>query len=175
MPTPVGVDLWMTDGTAAGTRLVKSSQDGGGFDPKPMGTLGDSVVFSVLDSIGSGVELWISDGTALGTHLVQDINPGPDGSDPGGFVEIRRLPGSEPTNITLSKNTVAEAVADGTVVGKLNAADPDGNDGFTYLVLDDAGGRFAVSGGKLVVADGLSLDFEQNASYSVQVQVTDGA
>ena len=70
---------------------------------------------------------------------------------------------------------VAEAVADGTVVGKLNAADPDGNDGFTYLVLDDAGGRFAVSGGKLVVADGLSLDFEQNASYSVQVQVTDGA
>ena len=46
-------------------------------------------------------------------------------------------------------------------------------DAFAYKLLDDAGGRFAISGGALVVADGSKLDFEQATSHSVTIRATD--
>ncbi len=55
----------------------------------------------------------------------------------------------------------------------LKAIDANAGDAFTYKLLDDAGGRFAISGGALVVADGSKLDFEQAASHSVTIRATD--
>lgn len=76
-----------------------------------------------------------------------------------------------PTNILLSGTTVAENSANGTVVGALSASDPDANGASNFTLLNDAGGRFGISGGNLVVTG--ALNFEAAASHDVTVRVTD--
>ena len=51
--------------------------------------------------------------------------------------------------------------------------DPDLNDTFTFTLTDNAGGRFKIEGGKLLVADGSKLDFETAKSHQIKVQVKD--
>ncbi|HTV68333.1 MAG TPA: tandem-95 repeat protein [Rhizobiaceae bacterium] len=77
-----------------------------------------------------------------------------------------------PTNILLSASTVRENAARGTVVATLAGVDPDSS-AFTYALLDNAKGRFSLSGNTLRVADGLLLDREQAASHTIRVKVTD--
>jgi ELWxxDGT repeat protein len=80
-----GYELWKSDGTAAGTVMVKD------IDPTiSNGVPGSSLFFgsSFADVAGTlffaasdavhGAELWRSDGTTSGTLLVRDVNP--DGS-----------------------------------------------------------------------------------------------
>jgi ELWxxDGT repeat protein len=79
-----GYELWVTDGTAAGTHLVADINPGtytspGGASypnsssPSDLTAIGDGrVVFSAHDGT-NGTELWVTDGTAAGTHLVDDI------------------------------------------------------------------------------------------------------
>lgn len=78
-----------------------------------------------------------------------------------------------PVDITLSGTSVAEMSADGTVLGTLAASDVDPGETFTFSLVDDAGGRFAISGSDLVVANGVAIDFEQASSLRVTVRVTD--
>jgi len=75
-----GLELWRTDGTEAGTLLVKDIRPGPS-DSGPAGliALHGEVLFHADDGI-HGRELWKTDGTAAGTGLVADIWPGPDGS-----------------------------------------------------------------------------------------------
>jgi ELWxxDGT repeat protein len=77
-----GQELWKTDGTAAGTAMLKDIQTvPAGSDPSQMTGLNGTVYFAASD-IESGEELWRSDGTAAGTVRVADLNPGAAGSDP---------------------------------------------------------------------------------------------
>lgn len=80
--------LWTSDGTAAGTHLVKeiysSISSPGDSSPKSFTEFNGQVVFTA-DESSTGRELWISDGTAGGTHILKDINPGSDSSFPYGF------------------------------------------------------------------------------------------
>jgi Ca2+-binding RTX toxin-like protein len=69
---------------------------------------------------------------------------------------------------------VAENSGAGTIVGSLSGADPNGET-VSFSLVDNAGGRFAVSGSNLVVANGALLDFEQGSSHAVTVRVTDSA
>ena len=73
---------WWSDGTEAGTYLLKEirGDDAGSF-PRPLGALGDSLLFSATDGM-HGFELWRSDGSEGGTRLVADIAPGAPHSDP---------------------------------------------------------------------------------------------
>jgi hypothetical protein len=82
-------------------------------------------------------------------------------------------PNAAPTDLSLSAGSVQENAAAGTVIGAFTATDPNASDRFTYTLLDDAGGRFAVQGDRLVVKRGDLLDFEQKASHDVRVRVTD--
>jgi Ca2+-binding RTX toxin-like protein len=72
-------------------------------------------------------------------------------------------------------DAVVENAADGTAIGQVEAADPDSGETFTYALLDDAGGRFAInaSTGLVTVANGALLDYETAAQHSITVQVTD--
>jgi ELWxxDGT repeat protein len=80
-----GVELWFTDGTPAGTRLVRDIRPGAaGSNPHGLTAAGGRVFFAADDG-AHGDELWVSDGTADGTRLVQDINPGPQASSPAGM------------------------------------------------------------------------------------------
>lgn len=94
-----GMELWRSDGTEAGTALVKDIAPGlQSSDPGVM-TIAESdsfrgVFFAASDGTagtGHGEELWRSDGTASGTLLVKDIHPGPAGSQPGGLTSTKSL------------------------------------------------------------------------------------
>lgn len=93
-----GRELWVSDGTEAGTRLVVD------LEPGPRGSLplpGEIVdgfgraVFAAADSL-HGLEIWASDGTAAGTVLLRDIAEGRLGALPpsGPGFPIHRTPQS---------------------------------------------------------------------------------
>ena len=94
-----GFEVWKTDGTAAGTVLVKDIWPGSrGSNPMKVwrnsrrshGTVGNAVVFAADDGV-SGYELWRSDGTTAGTYLLKDIWPGSNAGLPLGFTEVGGL------------------------------------------------------------------------------------
>jgi ELWxxDGT repeat protein len=79
-----GVELWKTDGTEAGTVLVKDinpSSASRASDIANLVAVGRTLYFSANDG-ANGLELWKTDGTEAGTTLVEDINPGSADSDP---------------------------------------------------------------------------------------------
>jgi len=69
-----GVELWRSDGTELGTRMVKDINPWGNSNPRYL-TVVNGVLFFQADDGVSGVELWKSDGTEQGTVLVRDIYP----------------------------------------------------------------------------------------------------
>jgi ELWxxDGT repeat protein len=78
-----GRELWVTDGSAATTRLVADIEPGAASsNPRLLRSLdGGGVIFSA-STLDRGRELWQSDGTAFGTRLIADLNPGSAGSNP---------------------------------------------------------------------------------------------
>jgi ELWxxDGT repeat protein len=80
--TEHGFELWTSDGTPAGTKMVRDIASGAD-DSSPMNLteVGGLLLFSARDP-SHGWELWRSDGSEAGTWLVQDIFPGPGSSSP---------------------------------------------------------------------------------------------
>lgn len=71
-----GIELWRSDGTAAGTFMVKDI-NAGSADSRPQG-LGvmDGICYFSARTDDNGREIWKSDGTEAGTTMLQDLNPG---------------------------------------------------------------------------------------------------
>ena len=80
-----GTELWRTDGTPAGTYLVKDINPGTGDAFHPLSTIGSgessvhflsnvngNLYFRATDGV-HGYQLWQSDGTAAGTTVVDEI------------------------------------------------------------------------------------------------------
>ena len=79
-----GIEVWRTDGTAAGTALVADIVPGTG-DSRPLDFVAaDAGVYFTADDGVHGRELWFAD--ALGAQLVADLRNGPEGSDPQDLV-----------------------------------------------------------------------------------------
>jgi ELWxxDGT repeat protein len=77
-----GVELWATDGTAAGTRRVADINPGpSSSQPAARVVHGNAMLFSADDGL-RGRELWITDGTAAGTRIVRDITAGAASGSP---------------------------------------------------------------------------------------------
>ncbi len=72
-----GKELWLTDGTQAGTMMVKDINPGsGGSNPDALmvaGPKGNEKLYFAADDGEHGIELWVSDGTAAGTNMVADL------------------------------------------------------------------------------------------------------
>ncbi len=89
-PPQHGRELWRSDGTEAGTFMIRDIREGAeSSDPDLLTAFNDLVVFVADDGPGpaaAGRELWRSDGTKLGTKLQSDIRPGPDSSKPEDLV-----------------------------------------------------------------------------------------
>ncbi|QQW30492.2 hypothetical protein AP9108_07280 [Arthrospira sp. PCC 9108] len=80
-----GTELWKSDGTQAGTVLLKDIWPGnGGSFPSNFTVFNDTLYFQANDPT-NGTELWKSDGTQAGTVLLKDINPGTGSSFPSNF------------------------------------------------------------------------------------------
>jgi ELWxxDGT repeat protein len=115
-----GQELWKSDGTQAGTVLVKDIHAGSGSSNVSSLTNANGTLFFRAHDGVSGYELWRSDGTETGTILVKDIRPGGDGS--------------VPINLTNLNGTLFFGADDG--VHGLELWKSDGTDVGTVLVKD---------------------------------------
>jgi ELWxxDGT repeat protein len=74
-PVSAGQEIWSTDGTAAGTRLLAASCPGGCSSMSVMPPQDDaSLVYWIAEPVPGSAQLWRSDGTPRGTFPV-----GPEG------------------------------------------------------------------------------------------------
>jgi ELWxxDGT repeat protein len=87
-----GLELWVSDGTTAGTVLVKDINPGGGSSLIGNGAgNGDRYFYTkyqffIAASNGTnGIEVWQSDGTTAGTFIISDIYAGATSSNPDFF------------------------------------------------------------------------------------------
>ena len=81
----IGYELWKSDGTEAGTALLKDiNPNGPGSNPSAYHSYNDIVLFWA-ETAAEGRELWRTDGTPAGTQLVKDIRTGPASSINTGF------------------------------------------------------------------------------------------
>ncbi len=69
--------------------------------------------------------------------------------------------------------SMREYVNNGSVLTTLSAEDPDVDDTFTYTLLDDSNGTFALDGSNLVLADSSGIDHNTLTPHTVEVQVSD--
>lgn len=77
-----GAELWKTDGTSAGTILIKDIYTGiNSSSPNAFINFNEKLYFTATDNV-NGIELWTSDGTAAGTVMVKNIFEGSSGSIP---------------------------------------------------------------------------------------------
>ncbi|MCB0843135.1 MAG: hypothetical protein KDE26_07780 [Bacteroidetes bacterium] len=95
-----GRELWISDGTLAGTQMIKDLYPGPKDGVFGTGVPGGSfyvwrdslVYFAGADSVHAEdefvYELFVTDGTEAGTQLVSDHVPGAEGSNPGNFFEF---------------------------------------------------------------------------------------
>ena len=86
-----GLELWKSDGTKSGTKLVKNINPSSAREASDIGelvALRKRLYFTANDG-KHGLELWKSDGTRSGTKLVKDINTGPDDSDPDSLTAFK--------------------------------------------------------------------------------------
>lgn len=136
-----GRELWRSDGTAAGTRLVKDILPGGGSSaPGHLAALGGLVLFAANDG-ARGTELWKTDGTEAGTALVKDLQPGSRGSTPRDLTAVgARVFFVAETAANGAELWVTDGTEDGTTLVRDIATSP------TAEVGSDPSGLVAVGG-----------------------------
>jgi len=173
-----GKELWVSDGTEAGTTLLKDIRaTADAFYPSGLGTLADGrVLFSANDGT-HGTELWVTNGTLAGTTLVKDITAGSASSYLMGMGQLADgrylfsvdigLPDAE---LWVTDGTTAGTqlftASGGWVIGSL----PDGRTLF-WADADDGGtGLWVTDGspaGTTLVSDAIPA---ANYGYAVQEQ-----
>jgi hypothetical protein len=121
---------------------------------------GAALDFETVPSYGLTVQ--VSDGLLSSTALVT--------------VNLTNV--NESPTIANQTFSVAENVADGTLVGNVVAGDPDAATSLNYsITAGNSSGAFAIDAatGAITVANGALLNYEGQASYSLNVLVSDGA
>ena len=147
---PYNFELWKSDGTSAGTVLIKDINTTAGNESYPSGfTFFNGFTYFSADDGVNGNELWRTDGTTVGTTLVKDIYAG--------------ISGGSPYELTVSNNKLCFAaytaagyelwVSDGTTNGTFmvkdiyagtNNGSPEDlvtNGTKLYFAADDGNGR----------------------------------
>lgn len=150
-----GLELWISDGTIAGTTLLKDIYPGSA-DGDPYSNAGNFNVvngilyFTANDGV-NGRELWKTDGTSAGTVMVKDINPGASGSSVNFPVPI----GSESMGNTLF--FTVNNVTNGTELWKT-----DGTNAGTVMVKDINPGAASTTFSKMFLGNGTHVFFIAN-------------
>jgi ELWxxDGT repeat protein len=136
------MELWVSDGTPAGTHLFADIRPGEleGSIPTGLTVFEGRLYFSADDGV-HGRELWVTDGTVGGTRLAKDIQPGLSGSDPYGLRAVNRklyfvaddgVHGAEPWKVYQGRARLVADLVPGPVgsAPRLLGFDPDEDEVF---------------------------------------------
>lgn len=155
-----GAELWVTDGSAGGTRLLTDIDPGdGGSSPFALTTLLDGRILFSADDGSNGRQVWITDGSANGTVLLKDIEPTTYDS----FSDFVLLPSglvifAADDGVHGSELWVTDGTPDGTALLKDIRQGEIGSEPYEFALLPDGRLLFAASdgidGGELWVTDG---------------------
>ena len=164
---PAGQELWVTDGTSAGTSLVKDIYPGywmSGSTPinnnsgiQYITECNGKAFFSATDGV-NGYELWSSDGTTAGTNIVKDIMSGANSSSPSNLACVNNLLVFSASNST---NGYEPWVSDGTSAG-------------TVMLRDIYTGASASSPGSMTAVGGKAYFSANDGTNGVELWSTDG-
>ncbi|MFI5173171.1 MAG: ELWxxDGT repeat protein, partial [Chitinophagales bacterium] len=155
---PIDTELWKSDGTAAGTLLVKDIYPGIAEGlPRYLTVVNDKLCFSAKNA-PTDIELWVSDGTEAGTVLLKDILGGPGGSNP--------------QNFTLVNSTLFFTANDG--INGIELWKTDGTEPGTLLVKNIRPGASSSNPSHLINAGGILYFAANNGTNGVELWKSDG-
>lgn len=170
-----GESLWVTDGTAGGTRRLTSTGETGRYFISPMQALGERVFF-VAQRPETGREVWVTDGTSEGTSMLLDIRPGPEGSLPihdDGEPEIRPVFRAAGDRMYFLADDGVHGFemwsSDGTSAGTRMAADIAAGPGDMYVVSEMGPPRVSAE----ALGDELVFTADDGV-YGTRLWITDG-
>jgi ELWxxDGT repeat protein len=153
-----GEEPWWSDGTAAGTVLLRDIRgDDADTDPRDLIAFGDVLLFSGDDGV-HGRELWRSDATAAGTMQVSDIATGPASSNP-----------SAPTRLGDAILFVADDGVHGTEPWR-----SDGTAAGTRLLADVNPGPAGSRPSNFVVAGARAFFYADDGVHGAELWSSDG-
>jgi ELWxxDGT repeat protein len=87
-PAPRDTQLWVTDGTKTGTKLLRRPLSLSDEYTSPVSAVSNGLVFFSAPEDSVGIEPWITDGTPAGTRRLKDVAPGVESSYPGPFKRV---------------------------------------------------------------------------------------
>ena len=153
-----GNELWKSNGTNAGTVMVKDINSGvDGSSGVNLTVVGNTLFFLADDGI-NGEELWKSDGTNAGTVMVKDINNGVDGSSP--------------SELTAVGNTLFFYADDGSNGKELWKS--DGTDAGTVMVKDINSGSSGSSPFQLTTVGNTLFFYADDGIHGFELWKSDG-
>lgn len=153
-----GVELWTTDGTSEGTRLVADLHPTLSSSPANLTMVGGVAYFTATDGV-SGVELWKTDGTSVGTVQVADLNPGPASSSPAALLA--------------SGGRLYFTATDG--IGPVTLWSTDGTPGGTTRIRDASSGATLTAPSAMADANGTLIFQASDGVAGAELWSTDGA
>jgi large repetitive protein len=141
--------LWVSDGTAAGTKLTSA------VDPAALRGVKNLAFFGGQDPLTAGIgeELWASDGTVAGTRLVKDLHA-TGSSSPHGFTAWPAvLVDEDRANVLFAASAEGTGTelwkSDGTSAGTLQLGDihpgPESSDPRDLVIITDDSALFSAS------------------------------
>ncbi|MCP8936956.1 family 16 glycosylhydrolase [Alsobacter sp. SYSU M60028] len=162
-----GADRYIfTTPVSASSDLIRSFRPGEDkIDLRALGLTDWTQIQGKITANASGYAVITS-----GNETITLENVKPTALSSGDFIQGAADVAQAPTGLKLSNSTVLENSALGTEVGTLIGLDPDPTQAHRYSLVDDAGGLFAISGRRIVVAG--ALDYETATSHQVTVQIT---
>lgn len=176
--------------TLRGDTVVENAKAGtmiGIFSAVDPDNIGTHFTYSLEDDAGGRFKIFknqiqVADSSLLDyeTNQTHTITVKVTENDSGQFttedftINLKNI-NEAPEDLFLSNNTIDENSPKGTYVGTATTQDQDTGESFTYSLLDDAGGRFAidVKTGAVTVADESKLDYETSQSHDITIEVED--
>ena len=111
-----------------------------------------------------------------GTKSIGEVVAENTGTELDDQIVAAQVFSADPTDISLSNDTVAEDQPIGTEVGTFSTVDPDTGEAHTYSLVAGAGdtdnNKFEIVGDRLIAKE--SFDYDAQDSYSIRVLASDG-